>query len=166
MVNSINTELLCSQNNRRPLKILFQPSSGQPQLDTCGASYKMSRRTGTRGQLTSWSLPGNHGDKQMVHLNGNDSTTLSLDIDHRDIGGNLVIEIAILTLGAPNEVMTVMYPTRGTWHLALTSHCSMAGQGRRSLCSSGSVTAVLMVTSGPCAPGCGRYGKCVHRVTT
>ena len=212
MVNSINTELLCSQNNRRPLKILFQPSSGQPQLDTCGASYKMSRRTGTRGQLTSWSLPGNHGDKQMIHLGGNDSTTLSLDIDHRDIGGNLVIDIAILTLGAPNEVrevigclttgyrtvprdngthhvcptgsrhvtvarsgihremvyevMTVMYPTRGTWHLALTSHCSMAGQGRRSLCSSGSVTAVLMVTSGPCAPGCGRYGKCVHRVTT
>ena len=36
MVNSINTASLCGQANRRPLKILFQPSSGQPPLDTCG----------------------------------------------------------------------------------------------------------------------------------
>ena len=35
---------------------------------------------------------------QVVHLSGNTSTTLSLELDDRDIGGNLALDIAILTL--------------------------------------------------------------------
>ena len=97
MVNSINTALVCGEANRRPVKILFQPSAGQPQLEDCGDTHKLTRRAGQDG-LSSWSLPGSVGDKQVVHLTGNTSTTLTLDMDTRDIGGNLLIEIAILTL--------------------------------------------------------------------
>ena len=226
MVNSINTALVCGEANRRPVKILFQPSAGQPQLEDCGDTHKLTRRAGQDG-LSSWSLPGSVGDKQVVHLTGNTSTTLTLDMDTRDIGGNLLIEIAILTLvfnshtyllkiatnfqGAPNEVrevvgcltlghrtvpryngtlhrcgpgsrmislarsgihremaserLVVMWPGAGTWHLSLTSHCSMAGQGRASLCSSQALTAVIAVTAGPCLPGCGRHGRCERQLT-
>ena len=97
MVNSINTALLCGETNRRPVKILFQPSAGQPQLGECGETHKMTRRAG-QGGVSSWSLPGSVGDKQVVHLTGNTSTTLTINMDTRDIGGNLLIEIAILTL--------------------------------------------------------------------
>ena len=245
MVNSINTALLCGEANRRPVKILFQPSAGQPQLEECGETHKMTRRAG-QGGVSSWSLPGSVGDKQVVHLTGNTSTTLTINMEMRDIGGNLLIEIAILTLvfsihkymkckdpksklmqncqdlnvrvvdqvyfqGAPNEVrevvgcltlghrtvpqyngtqhrcgpgsrmislarsgihremaserMVVMWPGAGTWHLSLSSHCSMAGQGRASLCSSQALTAVLAVTAGPCLPGCGRHGRCERQLT-
>ena len=44
MVNSINTASLCGQANRRPLKILFQPSAGQAPLDTCGPEHLLTRR--------------------------------------------------------------------------------------------------------------------------
>ena len=97
MVNSINTALLCGETNKRPVKILFQPSAGQPELEDCGETHKMTRRA-AQGGVSSWSLPGSVGDKQVVHLTGNTSTTLTLDMDNRDIGGNLLIEIAILTL--------------------------------------------------------------------
>ena len=52
-----------------------------------------------------------------------------------------------------SERLVVMWPGVGTWQLALTSHCSMAGQGRASLCSSQALTAVIAVTAGPCLPG-------------
>ena len=97
MVNSINTALLCGEANRRPVKILFQPSAGQPELEDCGETHQLTRRA-SQGGVSAWSLPGSVGDKQVVHLTGNSSTTLTLDMDTRDIGGNLLIEIAILTL--------------------------------------------------------------------
>ena len=211
MVNSINTQLLCSEPNRRPLKILFQPSTGQSAMTDCGVSYKMTRKRAGTGMGVSWSLPGSSGDRQLVHLSHNSSTTMIFDIEDSDIGGNFQVEIAILTLGAPNEVrevigcltpgyknvpyyngshhvcdprgrminvarsgihremmherMIVMYPSAGTWLLSLVSHCSMAGQGRRSLCSTQAVTAVVSVTGGHCVPGCGKYGKCKQHVT-
>ena len=204
-------KLICKLIYRRPLKILFQPSSGQPQVEDCGTSYRMERRTPGSGLSGSWSLPGSTGDRQLVHLTGNSSTTLTLDMEDLDIGGNLAIEIGILTLGAPNEVrevigcltlghrnvptyngshhvcdarskiinvarsgihremvyeqVVIMYPSVGTWHLSLVSHCSMAGQGRRSLCASQAVTSVISVTAGPCAPGCGKYGRCSQQIT-
>ena len=106
MVNSINTAAICGQQGRRPLKILFQPSSGQPPLSDCGPELIMSRRT-MRDNSVSWSLPGSAGDKQVVHLTADAVTTLTLTLDTRDIGHHMMLELAILTLGAPNEVREV-----------------------------------------------------------
>ena len=192
LVNSINTEVLCGQPNKRPLKILFQPSAGQTLLPNCGRSHRLTRRS--EGRLgSSWSLEGSVGDKQVVHLGTNNTDTLSFNIDQSDIGGTLNIQLAILTLGAPNEVrdvvgclargyrdlprdngsqyvcgessrmvsvtrsgihrqmsyerLLVLHPPEGSWHLSLLSHCSMAGQGRSSLCSNQAVTAAVSVRS-------------------
>ena len=210
LVNSIQTSLVCGEPNKRPLKILFQPSAGQPPLSDCGERQQLTRRSGGRGG-SSWSLPGSVGDKQVLHLGTNTTHTLSFTMDERDLGGTLNIELAILTLGAPNEVrdvvgclsrgyrdlprdngsqyvcseasrlvtvtrsgihrqmvyerLVVLHPVTGHWHLSLLSHCSMAGQGRLSLCSTQAVTAVISVTSGQCAGNCGASGECRQVVT-
>ena len=205
LVNSIKTEELCGQPNKRPLKILFQPSAGQPLLSDCGRTHRLTRRS--EGRLgSSWSLPGSVGDKQVVHLGTNSTDTLSFTIHQADVGGTLNIQLAILTLGAPNEVrdvvgclsrgyrdlprdngsqyvcgessrlvsvtrsgihremnyerLLVLHPPEGAWHLSLLPHCSMAGQGRLSLCSSQAVTAVVSVRSGQCPAGCSSHGQC------
>ena len=205
LVNFINTEVLCGQPNKRPLKILFQPSGGQTLLARCGRSHRLTRRSEGRAG-SSWSLPGSVGDKQVLHLGTNTTDTLSFNIDQTDVGGTLHIQLAILTLGAPNEVrdvvgclsrgyrdlprdngtqyvcgkasrlvsvtrsgihremmyerLVVLHPGQGTWHLSLLPHCSMAGQGRLSLCSSQAVTAVISVRSGQCPAGCSSHGDC------
>ena len=44
LVNSINTELLCGEPKRRPVKILFHPTSEQESLDDCGDQIQLARR--------------------------------------------------------------------------------------------------------------------------
>ena len=51
------------------------------------------------------------------------------------------------------------------WHFTLLSHCSMAGQGRLSLCSTQAVTAVITLRSGLCPEDCGNHGECRRLVT-
>ena len=209
LVNSINTAVVCGQPTKRPLKILFQPSAGQSLLAQCGRTHRLTRRSEGRAG-SSWSLPGSLGDQQVLHLGtstGNNNTdTLSFTIDQEDVGGTLNIQLAILTLGAPNEVrdvvgclsrgyrdlprdngsqyvcgpdsrlvvvtrsgihremkyerLVVLHPAQGSWHLSLLPHCSMAGQGRLSLCSSRAVTAVISVRSGQCPADCSSHGDC------
>ena len=205
LVNAIKTSLVCGDPNRRPLKILFHPSTGQESLPDCGEVARLTRRT-EGGGGSAWSLPGSVGDKQVLHLNTNTSTSLSFTMDTRDLGGTLTIELGILTLGPPNEVrdvvgclspgyrdlprddgrqyvcspssrlisvtrsgihrelvqevVMVVHPVLGDWHLSLLSHCSMAGQGRSSLCSNQAVTAAVSVRSGLCPQDCGRGGEC------
>ena len=49
LVNSINTELLCGEAKRRPVKILFHPSSEQDSLEDCGEQIKLVKRTSQSG---------------------------------------------------------------------------------------------------------------------
>ena len=44
LVNSINTELLCGEPKRRPVKILFHPTSEQSNLDNCGDQVRLVKR--------------------------------------------------------------------------------------------------------------------------
>ena len=44
LVNSINTELLCGEPKRRPVKILFHPASEQNSLDNCGDQVTLVKR--------------------------------------------------------------------------------------------------------------------------
>ena len=61
---------------------------------------------------------------QVVHLSGNTSTTLSLELDDRDIGGNLALDIAILTLVCNTlstpTLSTLSTPTLSTLSTLLT----------------------------------------------
>ena len=59
---------------------------------------------------------------QVVHLSGNTSTTLSLELDDRDIGGNLALDIAILTLvcNTLSTLYTLSTPTLSTLSTILT----------------------------------------------
>ena len=62
---------------------------------------------------------------QVVHLSGNTSTTLSLELDDRDIGGNLALDIAILTLvcntlSTLSTLYTLYTPTLSTLSTLLT----------------------------------------------
>ena len=59
---------------------------------------------------------------QVVHLSGNTSTTLSLELDDRDIGGNLALDIAILTLvcNRLSTLYTLSTPTLSTLSTLLT----------------------------------------------
>ena len=112
LVNSINTELLCGEPKRRPVKILFHPSSEQDSLGDCGDQIKLVKRTSQSdfdfvisGDLC-WNIygfhrtiiiiiTGNTSEREPVILRANGSTVLSFEIDEGDVGGTLAVELAI-----------------------------------------------------------------------
>ena len=107
LLNSINTELLCGKPKRRPVKILFHPSSEQDSLEDCGDQIKLVKRNsqsvfdfqfvieGDFGCCNNLIFTGNTSEREPVILRANRSTVLSFDMDKGDVGGTLAVELAI-----------------------------------------------------------------------
>jgi len=110
LVNSINTELLCGEPKRRPVKILFHPSSGQKNLDDCGDQIQLSRRNSNTVFGFDFVKTGNSSEREPVILKPNHSTVLSFYIDATDVGGTLAVELAIYNTkgGSSSEVREVV----------------------------------------------------------
>ena len=128
LVNSINTELLCGEPKRRPVKILFHPSSGQDSLDNCGDQVQLSRRNSrtafgfefvkTGGDKKRKVVPhdfhlntlsGNTSNREPIVIKPNRSTVLSFYIDERDVGGTLAVELAIYNTKVLAAKLAIVY---------------------------------------------------------
>jgi len=96
MVNAINTELVCGEAGRRPLKILFPPSTNQEDMEGCGERIELARRTAPGLFSFDYLLPGNTTRQGLLRLTPDRATLLSFDLEDSDVGGTLAVELAIL----------------------------------------------------------------------
>ena len=123
-----STELMYAKLKRRPVKILFHPSSNQEILDDCGDQIQLVRRnsqsvfgcqflkTGELVKIYIFSshmlkviitITGNTSERDTVLLQANRSTVLSFD--ERDVGKTLEVELAIYNTKVVTAVKLVKY---------------------------------------------------------
>ena len=110
LVNSIDTERLCGEPGKRPLKILFRPSGGQPRLENCGPLTPLTRRTSHNGLDYDFVLPGESlagGERAGLRLAGPATATLDFSLDQRDAGGSLAVELAVESAGHHGQILEV-----------------------------------------------------------
>lgn len=110
LVNSINTELLCGEPKRRPVKILFHPTSEQNNLDNCGDQVRLVKRKTQSVFDFQFVLAGNNTKREPLILRSNRSTVLSFSLEEGDVGGTLAVELAIYNNkgGSSSEVREVV----------------------------------------------------------